>query len=73
MGNKLGIALPFLFRGLRAHGVRFQENDSNESGLLRSSIFIKTHFLFWSLAAAAREMSHLPMLKLYASAAGRGL
>ena len=45
-----------------------QENDSNESGLLKSSIFIKTHFLFWSLAAAAREKSDLHALKLYASA-----
>ena len=55
MGNKLGIAWPFLFRGLQAHGVRFQENESNEDGLPRSSIFIRIHFLFWSLAAAARE------------------
>ena len=68
MGNKSGIAWPFLFRGLQAHGVRFQENESNEDGLLRSNIFIISPFPFWSLAAAAREKSHLHALKLYASA-----
>ena len=45
----------------------------NEDGLLGRNIFIISSFPFWSLAAEAREKSHLPALELYASAAGRGL